>query len=171
MIRQLGTHAGKTVVFGFDRYLLPELDQYLELLEGFGRVVPAVDPDYLHYLSSAQRVCQRVQGQADHVGVLCCGTGMGMSIAANKFRGIYAGRCMSVDDAQMSRAINNSNVLCLASASGFALNAKITETFIATPFEGRKLDELEHIAELELERGASLPSSSLTIPRALRKTA
>jgi len=171
MIRQLGTHVGKTIVFGFDRYLLPELDEYLSYLGQFGEVVSAVDPEYLHYLSSAQRVCERVQGRPDHVGVLCCGTGMGMSIAANKFRGIYAGRCMTAEDSQLARAINNANVLCLASSSGFARNAEVIDSFMNTPFEGRKLEQLAYIAELELEQGTSPRQPNRTVPHPLRKTA
>ena len=45
---------------------------------------------------------------------------MGMSIAANKFRGIYAARCTTVEDAELARTINNANVLCLAAKHGFA---------------------------------------------------
>ena len=43
---------------------------------------------------------------------------MGMSIAANKFRGVYAARCLSVEDAELARTINNANVLCLAARTG-----------------------------------------------------
>jgi len=170
MIRQLGTHLGKRIAFGFDRYLLPEADEYISFLGQYGEVVSEVDPEYLHYLSSAQRVCERVQGRVDRVGVLCCGTGMGMSIAANKFRGIYAGRCMTAEDAQLARAINNANVLCLASSSGFARNAEVIDSFMKTPFEGRKLEQLAYIAELELEQGLG-PQSGRALPHPLRKTA
>src|SRR5262245_40068773 len=122
MIRRLGSHVGRRVVFGYDRYLLPELGEHLELLRDYGDMVEAVDPEHLHYLSSAQLVCELVQSDPDSFGVLCCGTGMGMSIAANKFRGIYAARCMTVEDAELSRTINNANVLCIASRSGFPQN-------------------------------------------------
>ena len=153
MIRQRGCHLGKTIVFGFDRYLVPELDEYL------------------HYLSSAQRVAQRVQGRLDHVGILCCGTGMGMCIAANKFRGIYAARCITVEDAADARAINNSNVLCIASRTGLELNRQIMSSFLETPFEGRKVEELAHIAEFELEHPSAPPTDVRPILRLLRQTA
>ncbi len=170
MIRQRGCHLGKTIVFGFDRYLVPELDDYLELLRGHGNVDIEVDHEYLHYLSSAQRVSQRVQDRPDHVGILCCGTGMGMCIAANKFRGIYAARCISVEDAADARAINNANVLCIASRTGLELNRQIMSSFLETPFEGRKVEELAHIAEFELEH-ASPPADIRPISRLLRQTA
>src|SRR5262245_30127442 len=140
VIRQLGSHRGKHVVFGYDRHLLPELEDYVRVLSQFGIAMPAVNFDNLHYLTSAQRVCERVRGKADHVGVLICSTGMGMSIAANKFRGIYAARCLTTDDALMSRQINNANVLCLATKAGLAENTRIVETFMSTAFEGRKLE-------------------------------
>jgi ribose 5-phosphate isomerase B len=112
-------------------------------------MIEAVDHDRLHYLSSAELACRAVQDEPNSFGILVCGTGMGMSIAANKFRGIYAARCTSVDDAEASRTINNANVLCLAAKNGFAHNAQIIEAFIRTPYTGRKLEELEYIAELE----------------------
>ena len=151
VIRQLGTHRGKHVVFGYDRYLLPELDAYVRVLAQYGIPVPAVNLDNLHYLTSAQRVCERVRGKSDHVGVLFCSTGMGMSIAANKFRGVYAARCLNVEDAEMARQINNANVLCLATRAGIDTNTRIIQSFMSTAFEGRKLDQLEYITCMELE--------------------
>lgn len=170
MIRQLGCHEGKEIVFGYDRYLLPDLAAYREVLRRYGVVVEKVDSEELHYLSSAQRVCERVQGEPGMMGVLCCGTGMGMSIAANKIRQIYAARCVSIEDAGLSRTINNANVLCIASSAGLALNAQIVEAFMKTPFEGRKIEQLEFIAELELETAAPT-TAKRPGPRRLQKTA
>jgi HAD superfamily phosphatase (TIGR01668 family) len=149
MIDQLGAHLGKRIVFGYDRHLLPEVDGYLAGLAAYGIVVTDTDPDRLHYLSSAERVCRRVRGRPDAVGVLACKTGIGVSIAANKFGGIYAARCLSVTDAELARTVNNANVLCLAIASGAALNAAIVDAFMRTPYEGRKLDELAGIRRFE----------------------
>lgn len=171
MIRQLGCHSGKVIVFGYDRYLLPELDGYLEILRRYGSVVEPVDRENLHYLSSAERVCSMVQGDPGVMGVLCCGTGMGMSIAANKIRQIYAARCVTVDDANLARTINNANVLCIAASSGLALNAKIVDSFMRTPFEGRKVEQLEYIAQLELEAEPAQQASASIAPRVLQKTA
>ncbi len=92
-----------------------------------------------------------------------------MSIAANKFRGIYAGRCITTDDAELARVINNSNMLCIASNSGLAMNAEIVDTFMRTAFDGRKLDQLEYIVELELEQESSRKPQAF--PSFLRKTA
>jgi ribose 5-phosphate isomerase B len=149
LIRRLGSHSGRRIVFGYDRYLAPDLTQYRGLLLCHGTMVEAVDSERLHYLNSAEIACKAIQEEPNSFGILVCGTGMGMSIAANKFRGIYAARCTSVDDAELARTINNANVLCLAAKNGFAVNAAIVETFIRTPYTGRKLEELEYIAEIE----------------------
>src|SRR4029078_4156811 len=149
MIDQLGAHVGKRIVFGYDRHLLPELDAYVAALAGHGMVVTDTDPERLHYLSAAERVCRRVRERPDAVGVLACMTGIGVSIAANKLGGVYAPRCLSVADAEMARTINNANVLCLAMGSGAAMNAAIIDAFMRTPYQGRKLDELAGIRRLE----------------------
>jgi HAD superfamily phosphatase (TIGR01668 family) len=149
MIEQLGAHVGKRIVFGYDRHLVPELGGYLARLATYGIVVTDTDAERLHYLTSAERVCRRVRGRADAVGVLACKTGIGVSIAANKFGGVYAARCLSVADAEMARAINNANVLCLAVASGAALNGEIVDAFMRTPYQGRKLDELRGLRRFE----------------------
>ena len=150
MIRRLGSLAGKRIVFGYDRYLLPDIDAYREALSSHNPTIEAVDAKHLHYLSSAEMVCKAVQGDPeDSFGILCCGTGMGMSIAANKFRGIYAARCTTVEDAELARSINNANVLCIAAKQGFVLNRAIVEAFVGTPYTGRKLEELQCITQLE----------------------
>ena len=171
MIHQLGNHLGKQVVFGFDRYLIPELDEYNSVLSQFGIPMPSVVSDNLHYLTSAERLCNRIQGRADHVGILVCATGMGMSIAANKFREIYAVRCLSVEDARLARIINNANVLCLAARVGLQANKQIIEEFMITPYEGRKLSQLEYITQMELEVSPPMPSQAMVAGYSRRRTA
>jgi ribose 5-phosphate isomerase B len=149
VIRRLGSLVGKRIVFGYDRYLLPDLALYVEHLGRYGEVVEMVDTGHLHYLSSAERVCTAVQCDAESFGVLCCFTGMGMSIAANKFSGVYAARCITTDDAEMSRTINNANVLCIASKLGLDTNREIIDSFVTTAYTGRKLDELVYITNFE----------------------
>lgn len=161
MIRRLGSHSGRRIVFGYDRYLTPDLTEYRGLLLCHGAMIEAVDVERLHYLSSAELACRAVQDESNSFGILVCGTGMGMSIAANKFRGIYAARCTTVDDAEAARTINNANVLCLAAKNGFAHNAEIIEAFIRTPYTGRKLEELEYIAEIEDASVATGPRSTI----------
>lgn len=150
MIRRLGSLIGKRIVFGYDRYLLDDIDAYRDALSAHSPLTEAVDASHLHYLSSAEMVCKAVQADPEEsLGILCCGTGMGMSIAANKFRGIYAARCMTVEDAELARSINNANVLCVAAKQGFVLNRAIIDAFVGTAYTGRKLEELQIITELE----------------------
>ena len=59
-------------MFGYDRHVLPELAEYVAQLAAYGIVVTDTDPQQLHYLSSAERVCRRVRERADAVGVLAC---------------------------------------------------------------------------------------------------
>jgi len=170
VIRRLGALSGKRILFGYDRYLLAELDDYRRVLSQHGAVVEMVDAGHLHYLSSAERVCRGLQADDESFGVLCCGTGMGMSIAANKFESIYAARCTSVEDAELARQINNANVLCIASKLGFALNHAIIDVFASTAYTGRKLDELEYITHFEKSATASVLASR-EIAKTLRRIA
>ena len=89
------------------------------------------------YPERAYLVGQAVsKGQAD-LGILICGTGIGMSIAANKVKGVRAAVCHDELTAQLSRSHNNANVLCLsADLLGQRLIEKITEVWLATVFEG-----------------------------------
>jgi len=166
VIRRVGIHSGKRIYFGYDRYVLPELSTYIAALEAHGKVVLSVDETYLHYLTSAELVCSAVQRDPDSVGVLICGTGMGMSIAANKFKNIYAARCISVEDAESCRTINNANVLCLGAKFGMDLNRTILDIFARTPYRGRKIEELEYITNFE--NPSSLPVAAPL--RAARRT-
>lgn len=150
MIRRLGTHSGKRIYFGYDRYVLPDLEEYLAIMsKGGAEVICAVDRNYLHYLTSAELVCTAVQRDPDSVGILCCGTGLGMSIAANKFKGIYAARVTTAEDAEMCRTINNANVLCLGAKFGLVPNKDMINAFVSSSYTGRKLEELEYITRFE----------------------
>jgi len=174
VIRRLGSHVGKRIYFGYDRYIAPILATYQDALSAFGTVVEAVDDTELHYLSSAELVSTAVRADPDSFGVLCCGTGMGMSIAANKFRDIYAARCITVEDAEMARTINNANVLCIAAKTELAINRTIVAAFANTAYTGRKLDELERITQFETTETQPLravPASRYVVLDVVRRTA
>lgn len=84
----------------------------------------------------AKLVAEEV-AQSDSIGILVCGTGIGMSIAANKIQGIRAAHCTDTFSARMSRMHNDSNILCLGeriTGSGIALD--IVDTWLSTEFEG-----------------------------------
>lgn len=103
------------------------------------------------YPAYAIKVAQVVANEPDSQGILCCGTGIGMSIAANKVKGIRAALCNDLFCAQMSREHNNANILCLgARVVSAKLGLKIVETFLATNFDGgRHSKRLNQIREFE----------------------
>ncbi len=98
----------------------------------------------------ASRLCQEIlDGQAE-LGILVCGTGVGMSIAANKHRGIRACCCSEPFSAEMTRRHNDSNVLCLGGrVVDTELGLALADIFVDTEFEGdrhiRRLDLIEKI--------------------------
>lgn len=87
----------------------------------------------------AEKLCRTLlDGKAD-LGILCCGTGIGMSMAANKVKGIRAACCSDIFSAKFTRLHNDANVLCLgARVVGEGLAWELAETFVNTPFEGGK---------------------------------
>ena len=102
-------------------------------------------PDYAKKVASAV-----ARGEFDR-GILLCGTGLGMSITANRFKGIRAALCNDVFLAKMSRQHNDSNILVLgARVIGDVLALEILRTWIETPFEGgRHLDRIKMMDSLD----------------------
>lgn len=100
-------------------------------------------PDY------ARQVANAIVNEECETGILICGTGIGMSIAANKVKGIRAAVCSDCFSAQATREHNNANILCLgARVIGPALALKIAEVFLKTPFSGDER-HVRRIAQLE----------------------
>ncbi len=94
-------------------------------------------PESVDYPIHASRVCELVRGGKAAFGVLVCGTGIGMSIAANKHRGIRAALCNEPESTAMTRHHNNSNVLCLgARMISYEKALELTKVFISTEFDG-----------------------------------
>ncbi len=88
-------------------------------------------PDYAHRL-----VAEITAGRAES-GILICGTGIGMSMAANRHPGIRAALCHDAYTAEMARRHNDANVLCLgARVVGTGVAEQVVEVFLATAFEG-----------------------------------
>ncbi|MDD6799571.1 MAG: ribose 5-phosphate isomerase B [Firmicutes bacterium] len=94
-------------------------------------------PDSVHYPIYAHKVCRLVQCGTCDVGILLCGTGIGMSMAANKHRGIRAALCADTYSARYTRMHNDANVLCLgAMTTGRGLAFDIADAFLNNEFEG-----------------------------------
>lgn len=105
------------------------------------------------YPDFAEKACTLVQRKEVTYGVLICGTGIGMCIAANKMKGIRAALCGDTFSAHFTRAHNDANVLTLgARVIGPGLAEFILDEFLGTDFEGgRHSRRIEKIARLEDE--------------------
>ena len=90
-----------------------------------------------------------VNGEAD-CGIVCCGTGIGISIAANKVKGVRCGLCTSVEMAQLTKQHNNANVLALGGRTTPAdLALQIVDAWLDTEFEGgRHLNRTNMLDEM-----------------------
>ena len=91
------------------------------------------------YPDFATAVCKRIQSGESELGILVCGTGIGMSMAANKHRGIRAAACSDTFSARLTRMHNNANVLCFGErVVGAGLACDLVDAFIDAEFEGGK---------------------------------
>jgi ribose 5-phosphate isomerase B len=105
-------------------------------------------PDY------ARKVGEAVAAGRARLGLLVCGTGIGMSIAANKVRGVRAAHCTTEYEARMARLHNDANVLCIGErVVGLGLGGAIVRAFLETAFEGgRHARRVEKMNEMEKDR-------------------
>ncbi len=107
--------------------------------------------DPVDYPDIAKAVCEAVTASKFDYGILICGTGIGMSIAANKIKGIRAALCCDVFSAERARLHNNANVICLGAERGESGVSDILRTFFTSQFEGgRHQRRLEKIARMEV---------------------
>ena len=88
-------------------------------------------PDYAH------KVAKKVKTNKNHVGILVCGSGTGMNIAANKHKNVRAAQCFNVKSTKLSRLHNDANIITLGSRLLSKKNAlKFIDVFLNTKFEG-----------------------------------
>lgn len=114
----------------------------------------------IDYPVSAARAAHRVAADPEARGILICGTGIGMSLAANKVKGIRAAAVSEVYSAKMTRQHNNANIICFgARVIGIETAKMIVDAFLETPFEdgGRHASRVAMIDALE--RGETLEAS------------
>ena len=99
----------------------------------------------------AEKVCSAVVSGEAEKGILCCGTGIGMSMAANKVKGIRCALCGDCFSAEMTRRHNDANVMALGGrVVGPGLAEKMVDLFLDTPFEGgRHARRVGLVMELE----------------------
>lgn len=95
--------------------------------------------DSCDYPVYAKAVCDAVTDKSADIGILICGTGIGMSMAANKVKGIRAACCNEIFSAEMTRRHNDTNVLCMgARVIGEEVAYRIVDAFLSAEFEGGK---------------------------------
>ena len=113
--------------------------------------VGCFEPVSVDYPDIAKKVCAQVTEGTAKLGILVCGTGIGMSICANKIKGIRAAQCADTFSARMTRCHNNSNVLTLGGRTvGPELAKDIVKEFLTAEFEGgRHQTRIDKIMELE----------------------
>ena len=106
----------------------------------------------VHYPLYGKRVVEALKSRANGRGILICGTGLGMSIMANRFPGIRAALCHDIYTAIMSRRHNDANLLVMGGrVIGPDLGKEIVRVWLGTPFDGgrhqERLDLLERLAQ------------------------
>ncbi len=113
-----------------------------DLLQKKGFEVIDLSPtsrESVDYPDFAKKVAQKVLEDNGSLGVLICGTGIGMSLTANKFEGIRAALCTDAYTASMAKAHNDANILCFgARVVGQGVIESIIEAFCNTEFEGAR---------------------------------
>ena len=147
------------IALGSDHAGLPLKREIIALLDRMG--LPYQDygtytEDSCDYALFAQRAAKAVASGACERGIICCGTGIGISIAANKVPGIRCAACSDCYSAKMTRKHNDANMLAMGSrVVGGELGQMIAEIFLTTDFEGgrhqRRIDQIAAI-----ERGETL---------------
>lgn len=122
--------------------------------------------DIVRYPYYAEQVAKHVAQEEDARGILICSTGIGMSIAANKFNGIRAALCTDSYMAKMTRMHNNSNVLCLGGqVTGILKSLEMVGIWLSTEFEGgRHCISLGLLAEIDNALVKEPPAESVMTP-------
>ncbi len=107
--------------------------------------------DSVDYPDYAKQVAEAVAAGRARLGILVCGTGIGMSIAANKVKGVRAAHCATEFEARMARAHNDANVLCIGErVIGLGLGGAVVKAFLESSFEGGRHERrVQKIRDLE----------------------
>lgn len=130
-----------------------EIKRYLDENEINYKDFGTYSEERMDYPEVATKATKAVQSKECELGVLICGTGFGMCIAANKFKGIRCTPCYDENTAKFAKMHNNANILALGAEHLSAHDAiRILRVFLATSFEGgRHSERLKMIEEIEKE--------------------
>ena len=143
------------MIFGSDHAGLVLRAEAIRVAREKGLEVEDLGPfsaESVDYPDYARAVAEAVASGRGRFGVLVCGTGIGMSISANKVDGVRAAHCTTEYEARMARAHNDANVLCLGErVLGAGQAGAVVAAFLAQPFEGgrhqRRVDKIKAMEE------------------------
>lgn len=133
---------------GFE--LKEAIKKHLEELGGYEIVdYGTYSPESVDYAAIAYKVGKAVTSE-NILGILCCGTGIGISMAANKVKGVRAACCSDYFSAKFTRMHNDANILCMGGrVVGAGLANELVDVFLSTEFEGgrhqRRIDQITAI--------------------------
>jgi len=146
----------RTVVIGCDNAAVSMKNMLIKFLESRGVAVENMGcdsaDDPTNYPSVAERVCEKIiDSDYDKRGILVCGTGIGMAMTANKFKGIRAAVCHDNFSAERSILSNDANVLCMGErVIGHELAKKIAGEWISLEFkDGPSTAKVREIRAIE----------------------
>ena len=150
------TPAPRAIAIGSDHRGLPLKNHIKTTLIELGMAVQDVGTcaaESSDYPLFAKAVARTVSEQRCERGVLICGSGIGMAIVANKFFGVRAALCRSVEDARRSRQHNDANILALGEDIDPETARQMLKVWLETPFDGGERHErrLAQIREIEEE--------------------
>ena len=133
------------------------VDQKKEIIESLNNKYEFVDKSPVNdptddYPDFALEVAKAVVNKDVDFGILMCGTGIGMSIAANKVKGIRAAHCSNTDQARLTRVANDANIICLSYKQDMEELIDMIETFMDTVHESverhdRRINKIKQIEE------------------------
>ena len=120
--------------------------------QGIEYINLGTDGDPCDYPDMAKAVAEKITSGKCEKGILLCGTGIGMSMAANKIKGIRAAVCSDEFSAKYTRLHNDANILCMgARVIGAGLAIELTDIFLSTGVEGgrhqRRVDKITALEE------------------------
>jgi ribose 5-phosphate isomerase B len=140
----------KQIIIGSDHAAFELKEKIKDLLAGLGYEVEDAGTHStasVNYADFGKKVAQAVSDGTFGRGILLCGTGLGMSMQANRFKGVRAALCSDIFSARMSRQHNDANILVMGGrVIGDILAFELVREWLATPFEGgRHLDRIRSI--------------------------
>lgn len=149
------------IAIACDHAGFPIKDEIINLIETLGHEVEDLgtfDQEPVDYPDSAEKAARAILSGQTERAILLCGSGVGVCIAANKFKGIYAGTCHDTYSAHQGVEHDKMNVLCLgARIIGVELAKEIVKNFVGARFsnEERHIRRVKKIQEIEIKGTAS----------------